>query len=60
MDKDKSSKKGDGNMDTTIKKRPNSPIESLKNSLTEMRQIRMGKQKKRTWRQFKEELNKED
>lgn len=46
-------------MNTTIQ-RPITPAESLKESLQQMNLIREGKLPKKTWRQLREELNKEE
>ncbi|MDT3427489.1 hypothetical protein J2Z22_003052 [Paenibacillus forsythiae] len=49
----------DKNMEAIIK-RPNTPAESLKESLREVQLIRQGKKKGKTWRQLRDELKKED
>ncbi|WP_181151014.1 MULTISPECIES: hypothetical protein [Paenibacillus] len=45
-------------MNATIK-RPISPAESLKQSLIEMKQIRSGKAKGKSWRELREELKRD-
>ncbi|MNW66575.1 hypothetical protein D3C74_450580 [compost metagenome] len=51
-------KKGGKKMNTTVE-RPNTPSESLKQSLIEMQLIRSGKKKGKTWRELREELKKD-
>ena len=43
-------------METVIKR----PVESLEESLKEMKLIRAGKLKKKTWKELREELKKEE
>ncbi|OLN33836.1 hypothetical protein [Desulfosporosinus metallidurans] len=58
MDKNKN-KKGKNIVDTSIE-RHCTPAQSLKQSLREMKLMRNGKMKKRSWKEFREELNKEN
>lgn len=51
-------KKGGKKMNATVK-RPNTPAESLKQSLIEMKLIRDGKQKAKTWKELREELKRD-
>lgn len=51
-------KKGGRKMNATAQ-RPNTPSESLKNSLIEMKLIREGKKKGKSWRELREELKNE-
>lgn len=43
-----------------IAARPKTPAESLKESLNQMKQIREGKRPRKTWKQLREESNREE
>jgi hypothetical protein len=49
---------GDPTMDAII--RPCAPDESLEQSLKEMKEMIQGTLKKRTWKEFRDELNRSD
>ncbi|WP_156158195.1 hypothetical protein [Gordoniibacillus kamchatkensis] len=51
-------KRGKKNMDALVK-RPTTPAESLKQSLIEMKLIRQGKKKGKTWSELRDELKKD-
>lgn len=44
-------------MNTVLDKRPCTPAQSLENSLKEMKSIREDKKRKKTWKEYKKELN---